>query len=54
MINYDKLMIETDSPYMIPKNMNIRVKNNNPSYLTFVAKDISNIKFFITHFIFKY
>ena len=42
-IPIDKLMIETDCPYLIPKNLTNKTKNNRnePSYLTHIAKEIS-------------
>jgi TatD DNase family protein len=38
----DRLLIETDSPYLAP--MPHRGKTNNPSYVPFVAKKIAEIK----------
>lgn len=38
----DRLLIETDSPYLAP--MPYRGKTNNPSYVPFVAKKIAEIK----------
>jgi len=38
----DKIMIETDSPFMSPENY--RGKRNEPSYVVEVAKKISEIK----------
>ena len=44
-IPLDKLMIETDSPYLIPRNLIIKPKNNRnePSYLPHIAKEIADI-----------
>jgi TatD DNase family protein len=41
-IPMDRLLIETDSPYLAP--MPHRGKTNNPSYVPFVAKQIADIK----------
>jgi TatD DNase family protein len=38
----DRLLIETDSPYLAP--VPYRGKTNNPSYVPFVAKQIAEIK----------
>jgi TatD DNase family protein len=40
----DRLMIETDAPFMTPRNMPIRVKHNIPEYLTFVAQDVAQLR----------
>ena len=39
----DRLLIETDSPYLLPKNMSDRPKNrrNEPSFLAHIAMDIA-------------
>ena len=38
----DRLMIETDSPYLIPHNLNFKHKGvNEPSFLNFVAQSIA-------------
>ena len=44
-IPLDRLMIETDSPYLIPRNLTIKPKNNRnePSYLPHIARDIADI-----------
>lgn len=44
-IPLNKLMIETDSPYLIPRNLNIKIKNNRnePSNLPHIAKEIADI-----------
>jgi len=41
-IPMDRLLIETDSPYLAP--IPYRGKTNNPSYVPFVAKQIAEIK----------
>jgi TatD DNase family protein len=38
----DRLLIETDSPYLAP--VPHRGKTNNPSYVPFVAQQIAQIK----------
>src|SRR6056300_1117163 len=42
-IPIEKLMIETDCPYLIPRNLNDKPKNNRnePSYLPHIAKEIA-------------
>ena len=44
-IPLDRLMIETDSPYLIPRNLIIKPKNNRnePSYLPHIAREIADI-----------
>lgn len=41
-ININKLLIETDSPYLTPHPY--RGKRNDPSYLPFIEKEVSKIK----------
>jgi len=38
----DRLLIETDSPYLAP--VPYRGKTNNPSYVPFVARQIAAVK----------
>jgi TatD DNase family protein len=38
----DRLLIETDSPYLAP--VPYRGKTNNPSYVPYVAKQLADIK----------
>jgi TatD DNase family protein len=38
----DRLLIETDSPYLAPEPF--RGKTNNPSYVSFVAQRIAQIR----------
>ena len=42
-IPLDKLMIETDCPYLIPRNLNSKPKNNRnePAYLPHIANEIA-------------
>jgi len=44
-IPLDKLMIETDCPYLIPKNLQEKPKNNRnePAFLPHIAKEISSL-----------
>ena len=41
----DKLMIETDCPYLIPRNLRDKPKNNRnePSYLPHIALEIADL-----------
>lgn len=41
-ISLDKILIETDDPYLTP--IPFRGKRNHPSYVTYVAKELANIK----------
>lgn len=40
----DKLMIETDAPYLTPKNMETRVGRNEPAFLKYVAQKVAELK----------
>ena len=40
----DKLMIETDAPYLSPKNMENKAHRNEPAFLTYVAKKVAELK----------
>jgi len=41
----DRIMIETDAPFMLPKNMpRTQNRRNEPSYLPYVAQTIANVK----------
>ena len=42
-IPMDKLMIETDAPYLIPRNLKIRPKNNRnePQFLPHIANEVA-------------
>ncbi len=42
MVPMDRLLIETDSPYLAP--VPYRGKTNNPSYVPHVAQQLANIK----------
>lgn len=43
-IPLDKIMIETDSPYLTPKNMPTTIRRNEPSFLIYVATKIAELK----------
>lgn len=45
-IPINRLMIETDAPYLLPKNMQTKPKNrrNEPSFLPWVLKEIANYR----------
>ena len=40
-IPLDKLMIETDCPYLIPRNLNTKNNRNEPKHLPHIANEIS-------------
>ncbi len=40
----DKLLLETDSPYLLPRNIQPRPRRNHPKYLPWVAKEIARLK----------
>ena len=44
-IPLDKLMLETDSPYLVPKNLPIKAKKNinEPKYLPHIASEVSEL-----------
>jgi TatD DNase family protein len=37
----DRIMIETDSPYLLPKNLKIKGRRNEPKFIIEVAKKIA-------------
>ena len=44
-IPLDRMMIETDAPFMLPKNMpRTQNRRNEPSYLPYVAQTIAKLK----------
>lgn len=43
-IPMDRLLIETDCPYLAPKNVIKNIRRNEPQFLSHVAKSISTIK----------
>ncbi|RDV26656.1 TatD family deoxyribonuclease [Alteromonas aestuariivivens] len=40
----EKLILETDAPYLYPKNRKPRTSNNQPAYLPFIAQTVAEIK----------
>ena len=41
----DRMMIETDAPFMLPKNMpRMQNRRNEPSFLSYVAQTIAHLK----------
>lgn len=43
-IPLDKLLIETDAPYLLPRNIRPRPKRNHPKYLPWVAQEVARLK----------
>ena len=41
MIPLDKLMIETDAPFLIPRDLKVSSRRNEPAYLRHILKTIS-------------
>ncbi len=39
----DKLLLETDAPYLFPKNKRPRARNNEPAFLPFVGEKLSEV-----------
>jgi TatD DNase family protein len=39
----NKLLLETDAPYLFPKNRRPRAKNNEPCFLPFIAQKLSEL-----------
>ncbi|MDB4837072.1 TatD family hydrolase [Marinomonas sp.] len=39
-----KLLIETDAPYLLPRNIRPRPKKNHPKYLPWVAQEVARLK----------
>ncbi|MFT6329625.1 MAG: TatD DNase family protein [Bermanella sp.] len=40
----DRLLLETDAPYLFPKNVKPRAKNNEPCFLPHVANKVADLK----------
>ena len=40
----DRIMIETDSPYLLPKNLKIKGRRNEPKFIIEVAKRIASLQ----------
>ena len=43
-IPLNKLLIETDAPYLLPRNIRPRPKKNHPKYLPWVAAEVARLK----------
>ncbi|QUX95907.1 cytoplasmic Dnase [Marinomonas sp. CT5] len=43
-IPLDKLLLETDAPYLLPRNIRPRPKKNHPKFLPWVAKEVARLK----------
>jgi TatD DNase family protein len=40
----ERLLLETDSPYLFPKNVKPRAKNNEPCFLPHIARKVAQLK----------
>ena len=40
----DRVMIETDSPYLLPKNLKVKGRRNEPKYIYEIAKRIADLQ----------
>lgn len=43
-IPLNKLLIETDAPFLLPRNIRPRPKKNHPKYLPWVAQEVARLK----------
>ncbi|MCV2402773.1 TatD family hydrolase [Marinomonas sp. C2222] len=43
-IPLDKLLLETDAPYLLPRSIRPRPKKNHPKYLPWVAEEVARLK----------
>ncbi|MGB7391939.1 TatD family hydrolase, partial [Marinomonas sp.] len=43
-IPLDRLLLETDAPYLLPRNIRPRPKKNHPKYLPWVAAEVARLK----------
>lgn len=43
-IPLDRLLLETDAPYLLPRNIRPRPKKNHPKYLPWVAQEVAKLK----------
>ena len=40
----DRVMIETDSPYLLPKNLKVKGRRNEPKFIEEIAKRIADLQ----------
>lgn len=40
----DRLLLETDAPYLLPRNIRPRPKRNHPKFLRYIAQGVADIK----------
>jgi TatD DNase family protein len=40
----ERVLLETDAPYLFPKNVKPRTKNNEPCFLPHVANKVAELK----------
>ncbi|AEF54782.1 TatD family hydrolase [Marinomonas posidonica] len=43
-IPLDRLLLETDAPYLLPRNIRPRPKKNHPKYLPYVAEEVARLR----------
>lgn len=43
-IPMDRLLLETDAPYLLPRNIRPRPKRNHPKFLPWVAEEVARLK----------
>lgn len=43
-IPLDRLLLETDAPYLLPRTIRPRPKKNHPKYLPYVAEEVARLK----------
>ncbi|WP_110572570.1 TatD family hydrolase [Marinomonas alcarazii] len=43
-IPLDRLLLETDAPYLLPRNIRPRPKRNHPKFLPWVAEEVARLK----------
>ncbi|WP_417529340.1 TatD family hydrolase [Marinomonas shanghaiensis] len=43
-IPLNRLLLETDAPYLVPRNIRPRPKKNHPKYLPWVAQEVARLK----------
>ena len=40
----DRIMIETDSPYLLPKNLKVKGRRNEPKFIMKLLKKIADLQ----------